>query len=168
MTISGNAVITSPSTGIEVRGGSVTISGGEVKTTASESGLVSGGNTSGTTMRGMAIAMSQHTTDLDTKVTISGTAKITAPITAGATAYALYEEDLQNNTGTKEIEISGGTITGKVDSKNCTKFITGGSFKGFGDSLSAFLADGYSLGDADTSTGYQTVSATTSGAPRKR
>ena len=42
--------------------------------------------------------------------------------------YALYEKDLQNETGNKALEIKDGIFEGQVYSKNCTAFIKGGTF----------------------------------------
>ena len=47
-------------------------------------------------MTGVAVAVSQHVTDKDLKVVING-GTLTGP-------YALYEKDLQNETGTKALE----------------------------------------------------------------
>jgi hypothetical protein len=122
MEISGTAKVIGTDTGIEVRAGSVTISGGEISTTSKTFSAAANGG--GTSMSGVAVALSQHTTDLPTTITIKGDAKISA----SGDAYAVYEADLQNYTGTKTLDIQGGTISGKISSENCTDFISGGTF----------------------------------------
>jgi hypothetical protein len=60
-------------------------------------------------------------------------------------AYAIYEKDLQNDTGRDKITLSitGGAIDGKIYSENVTDFITGGTFS---DMASAVP---YATGTAD-------------------
>ena len=45
-------------------------------------------------------------------------------------ARALYEADLQNDTGRDEISLSvtGGTFNGDISSENVSAFVTGGKF----------------------------------------
>ena len=111
--------ITGVDAGVEVRSGTLSVSGSAViSSTAEEFKAEANGN--GTTISGAAIAISQHTTDKDLNVTISG-GEFNG-------CYALYETDLQNETGNKTMSITGGTLKGKVYSKNCTEFISGGTF----------------------------------------
>ena len=116
MTVNGGTV--SAPTGIEMRSGTLTVNAGAIKSTAST--FDEKGNGSGTTMTGVAVAVSQHVTDKDLKVVING-GTLTGP-------YALYEKDLQNETGTKALEIKDGIFEGQVYSKDCTAFIKGGTF----------------------------------------
>ena len=101
-----------------MRSGTLTVNAGAIKSTAST--FDEKGNGSGTTMTGVAVAVSQHVTDKDLKVVING-GTLTGP-------YALYEKDLQNETGTKALEIKDGIFEGQVYSKDCTAFIKGGTF----------------------------------------
>lgn len=101
-----------------MRSGTLTVNAGAIKSTVST--FDEKGNGSGTTMTGVAVAVSQHVTDKDLKVVING-GTLTGP-------YALYEKDLQNETGTKALEIKDGIFEGQVYSKNCTAFIKGGTF----------------------------------------
>lgn len=116
LTVNGGTV--SAPTGIEMRSGTLTVNAGAIKSTVST--FDEKGNGSGTTMTGVAVAVSQHVTDKDLKVVING-GTLTGP-------YALYEKDLQNETGTKALEIKDGIFEGQVYSKNCTAFIKGGTF----------------------------------------
>jgi hypothetical protein len=123
LTINGGT-ISGTDTGLEIRGGEATISGGTIS--AANTTFVAEKNGNGTTIQGVAIAVSQHSTDLDTKVTI----KDGATITAASGMYAIYEKDLQNETARDKIklDIQGGIINGKIYSENVTNFITGGTF----------------------------------------
>lgn len=116
LTVNGGTV--SAPTGIEMRSGTLTVNAGVIKSTATTFDEKANGD--GTTMTGVAIAVSQHVTDKDLKVLING-GTLTGP-------YALYEKDLQNETGTKSLEIKDGLFEGQVYSKNCTAFIKGGTF----------------------------------------
>lgn len=116
LTVNGGTV--SAPTGIEMRSGTLTVNAGTIKSTVTT--FDAEGNGSGTTMTGVAVAVSQHVTDKDLKVLING-GTLTGP-------YALYEKDLQNETGTKSLEIKDGLFEGQVYSKSCTAFIKGGTF----------------------------------------
>jgi len=116
LTVNGGTV--SAPTGIEMRSGTLTVNAGVIKSTATTFDEKANGD--GTTMTGVAIAVSQHVTDKDLKVLING-GTLTGP-------YALYEKDLQNETGTKSLEIKDGLFEGQVYSKSCTAFIKGGTF----------------------------------------
>ncbi len=112
--------IVGANTGIELRSGTLSISGGTISCTRTDN--VTQPNGSGTTVSGAALAISQHTTNKDISVTISG-GTFTGP-------YALYEEDLQDEqvNNIKIAGVSGVTFNGKVYSENCTQFISGGTF----------------------------------------
>lgn len=118
-------------TGIEIRAGKLIVNGGTIESTATEFNNKSNG--SGTTIIGAAVAVSQHTTNKALKATIKGTSVLNAP-------YALYEEDLQDEKATDQIslEVSGGTLNGKMHSENCKSFITGGTFSDLSTALEYF------------------------------
>ncbi len=126
LNISGGT-ITAP-TPVEVRAGTVNITGGSLVSNATEYSATANGN--GTTVKGAALAISQHTTACEINVTISG-----GSFTG---IYALTVIDTVNPTTFNEkmkITISGGTFTGKngYDSKavsveNGTVTIKGGTF----------------------------------------
>ena len=107
-------------TGIEMRAGHLTISGGStIEATASVFEETPNGN--GSTMTGVAVAVSQHTTNLPVSVTIEGgTLK---------GVKAVYEKDLQGGaTDDITLSLTGGTFEGEVESQNADGFISGGSF----------------------------------------
>ena len=133
--------------GIEIRAGRLTVNGGTI--TATGASLQGNANNSGSTVIGAAVAVSQHSTDLATSVTIHG-----GSFTGD---YAFYEKDLQNNTGHDNISlrVTDGTFNGNVSSQNCTGFITGGTFS---TDPSDCLSKSY---DAVNSNGTWTVKAHT-------
>lgn len=144
MKISGNANI-SGLTGIEIRSGTLVIDGGSVTSTATGFNEEVNGNGGGPTINsGVAVAVSQHTTDLPITVTInSGT------LTG---IKALYEVDLQNESVSNiAISVEGGVFDGSVSSENVTQFISGGSFTKAPDA--ACIAQDYEL-VGDTESGY--------------
>ena len=118
--------------GIEIRAGSLTVNGGTITTNGGSFQEMA--NNNGSTVIGAAVAVSQHSTDLATSVTI-----LNGQFTG---SYALYEKDIQNETARDKITLSvtGGTFNGSVSSQNCTGFITGGSFSA---DPSAYLLEGY-------------------------
>ncbi len=107
-------------TGIEMRSGTLVVEGGSISSTASPADAVANGN--GITIKGAAIAVSQHTTNQALDVTIKG-----GTLTG---VYALYEQDLQDDNSRDIITLSvtGGTLTGQIFSQNETEFIKGGTF----------------------------------------
>ncbi len=107
-------------TGIEMRSGTLVVEGGSISSTASPADAVANGN--GITIKGAAIAVSQHTTNQALDVTIKG-----GTLTG---VYALYEQDLQDDKSRDIITLSvtGGTLTGQIFSQNETEFIKGGTF----------------------------------------
>ncbi|MBE6287668.1 MAG: hypothetical protein E7099_05710 [Mediterranea massiliensis] len=115
-----DGIITGGNSAIEMRAGTLIVNNGTL--TAKVTPENSEPNGSGTTIAGAAVAVSQHSTDLDLNVTIKG------GIFNGCAA--LYEKDVQNETATEKIKISvtGGTLDGKIYSENCSKFISGGTF----------------------------------------
>ena len=112
--------ISGTQTGIEMRSGSLNVSGGRILSTAAEFTAEANGN--GTTISGAAVAVSQHSTNLDLSVAITG------GVFDGV--YALYEKDFQDDTARDKISLSvtGGTFNGSVYSDNCENFVSGGTF----------------------------------------
>lgn len=113
-----NGSIEGATTAVELRSGTLEIKGGTL-TSKSES-YSQNPNGNGTTLDGAALAISQHTTNKDIKVTISG-----GTFTG---IRALHEVDLQDETGSISMEVTGGTFNGQIYSENCPAFITGGNF----------------------------------------
>lgn len=122
LTISGDTSVTGV-TGIEMRAGNLIVEDGTITATGAFSQLAYGG---GSTLGGVAVGVSQHTTDLPVSVTLEG-GTYTA---TDASGYALYEVDLQNNVGTDKIEIDvrDGIFMSAVFSENAEAFISGGTF----------------------------------------
>lgn len=114
--VSGGEII--GGSGIEIRSGALTVTGGKISSRAQSFTKKANGN--GATMIGVAVAVSQHTTNKDLSVTISD-GSLTGP-------YALYEEDLQGEPNNISLSVTGGTFAGKVFSKDCSAFIEGGTF----------------------------------------
>lgn len=111
-----------PAAGVEIRAGELNVSGGSFKATATE--FKEAWNGSGTTVVGAAIAISQHSTNKDIKVNITGG--------TFEGIKAVYEVDLNTATGDKSdninINIEGGYFKGVVASENVLNFISGGTF----------------------------------------
>lgn len=132
LTVGGADTKISGTSGIELRAGTLTVSGGEISATAEK--LVTLPNEAGTdhadgsTIDGAAIAVSQHTTNLPIAVNITGG--------TFNGVKALYEEDLQDeNVSNISMAVTGGTYEGGVESENVTGFISGGSFKTLPDEV---------------------------------
>lgn len=127
---------TGKETAIELRAGTLNISGGTFKSLASV--FEEQGNGSGTTIVGAAIAVSQHTTNKDISVNITGG--------TFDGLKALYEKDYQDSkTDNIIINVSGGTFNGGVSSQNVEKFISGGTFKS--SVLEDYCKEGFILVD---------------------
>lgn len=139
MTIKGGN-ITGLNTAVEIRSGELTISGGNFTSTASTYSETPNGD--GTTVSGAAIAVSQHTTQKNISVTITG-GTFTGP-------RAFSETKVQNQDSTKNVtvKISDGTFDGEVYSDDCTGFITGGRFTDTNnEGFEAYLAPGLEIGE---------------------
>lgn len=123
LTVNGGTV-TGTASAIEIRSGSLTVTGDAVLTSTSTQFSINKNEEGkdGLTASGVALAVSQHSTNKDIKVTVeSGTFN---------GVKAVYEEDVQDDSSTNiAMEISGGTFNGAVESKNVTGYITGGMFK---------------------------------------
>lgn len=119
LTVTGGEIV-GTDTGIELRSGTLNIQGGTVRGTSTDN--VTEPNGSGTTISGAALAISQHTTNKNISVTISGG--------TFEGYYALYEEDLQDDqvSDISIAVISNGVFNGKIYSENCSNFISGGTF----------------------------------------
>ena len=128
--------ITGDSVGIEIRNGSLNISGDST---------ITGGdkfedpvpNGSGTTCHGVAVAVSQH----------GGSAKVNVNITGGTFkgAYGLYEVSLQGNEPASKMSITGGTFKAPVYSENVTDFISNsdtGAGPVFSNDVTDYCSDG--------------------------
>ncbi len=113
--------------GIELRAGTLNINGGTISATAD---FATQPNGSGTTVNGVAVAISHHTTKLPITVNISG----------GELKYlgtdpdgkAFYETDIVNSAEdpapVPAISISGGAFVGSVVSERVDNYISDGKF----------------------------------------
>ncbi len=144
LTISGNSYIKAAN-GIEMRAGTLNIAdaGVTVESTATKFSTTPNGN--GTTLSGVAVGISQHTTNLPVAVNISGGTYI-----AAENCYALYEVDLQDTDYTGiSVSINGGTFEGAVKSEDLTGFIHSGKFAvapdadAFAEGYGGVLYNGY-------------------------
>lgn len=108
-------------TGIEMRSGTLLVTGGTIEATQPFSVSASG---NGSTTTGVGVAVSQHTTGKD----------LTVAITGGTVKgeKAVYQSNVQNNNKETvdkiQIGIIGGTFDGKVESENIENFIAGGEY----------------------------------------
>ena len=113
--------ITGVASGIEMRSGSLTVKG-DAKITALSKTANMTPNGSGSTAAGMAIAVSQHTTNNPISVTLEN-----GTFTG---VYALFERDIQDpSTGTVAMKVTGGTFNGDIASENVENFISGKGVK---------------------------------------
>lgn len=118
LTVTGGE-ITGAECAIELRSGTLNISGGTFTSTADPHTVEPNG--SGTTTAGAALAVVQHNTKKDINVTISGG--------TFNGVYSLFQKDIQNNnTDNVTMSVTEGTFNGEVYSQNCPAFITGGNF----------------------------------------
>ena len=133
LNILGNGNVISGTSAIELRGGSLNIEGG-VFTATSTALDISANPGSGSTIDGAAIVVSQHGYNPAIQVSIAG------GVFNGL--YALYEDDLVNEEGTEDIQISvsGGMYNGDIYSENVTEFISGGKFAAALDA--SYIAEG--------------------------
>lgn len=133
-------------TGVEMRAGTFNMTGGKIVATGEYEG---GYNGNGSTMSGVALALSQHTTNLPLAANISG-GELTATSENGK---ALMEHDFEaDSTGTdgeKAIAITNGTFNGAVESQSVTNYVAGGKFSvlpaenAFIEGFEGMLYDGY-------------------------
>lgn len=152
LSISGNGTTVSGPTGIEIRAGSLTMTGGSVVSTSDT--FSSEANGSGSTTVGAGIAVVQHTSKLDVSLSISG------GTVAGV--KALYEANLQGNDPTDleriTLSIIGGDFSTTGDGDDAAavdvgdvdqigKFISGGTFS---DNVGEYCVDGFSCKETDS------------------
>lgn len=130
ITVNGGTL--SSDTGIEMRAGHLVVNGGTI--VGNGDPFAEAGNPSGSTINGAAVAVSQHSTDLDLLVEVFG-GELSGE-------YALYEKDLQNDTARDKIslKVAGGKFNGGVYSDNCENFVSGGTFSD--PSALGYLAEG--------------------------
>lgn len=142
LTVTGGT-ISGGDTGIELRSGTINVSGGTIVSKANS--FSESANGSGTTIKGAALAISQHTTNKDIVVNISG-----GTFTG---YYALFEKDMQDaQSDNINMNVTGGEFNGKIYSEHCPAFITGGKFSdptalhylGDGANIQIALTDDYS------------------------
>lgn len=115
-----DGTLTGKETAVELRAGTINVTGGTLTSTATE--FAEQGNGSGTTIVGAALAVSQHATNKDIAVNISG-GEFNG-------IKAVYEKDYQDtNCDNIAMNITDGTFNGSVASQNVEKFVSGGSFQ---------------------------------------
>ena len=133
LTINGG-LIEGYQSGVEIRSGKLIMTDGTLKSNATT--YTDSPNGNGTTMTGTALAVSQHNTEKNIIVTITG-GTFEGP-------YALSEKDLQNKTGNVTLSVTGGTFKGQVASIHGSDgFIKGGKFNDV--KAINYAADGGSL-----------------------
>lgn len=121
-TITGGTINASK-TGVEIRAGSLEISGGTINVPKNvEYEVIPNGN--GATTTGAAVAVAQHTTKQPINVSISG-GTFDAPVAfSEANPQKNSEEDIKKVTA----EITGGTFGGEIKSEDLVDFVNGGQF----------------------------------------
>ena len=141
MTIGGATTIEGAS-GIEMRAGKLVIESGNVNVTATGAFTVDA-NGNGSTASGVAVAVSQHTTDLPIDVVI-GAGTYSA---SGDDGKAFYETDTVSaspDSNGVTVALKGGNYTAPVVSENKKSFVSGGTFSEGVDL--AYVADGQQVG----------------------
>lgn len=145
-------------TAVEVRAGSIEVTGGTLKSHYSEYNILA--NKDGWTTKGCALAICQHTTRLPMSAVVTG-GIFKAPA-------AFVEANPQNNpaqyTDAIEMTVSGGNFQGKVESQDATGFIEGGTFSGAGN-IGMLLKAGiqYTVDDEGNISYYTPASADSAG-----
>lgn len=149
-------------TGIEIRSGTLNVSGEKTVIKGTSSTITVQANGSGSTTDGAGIAVAQHTTGNAVSVNIeSGTI---------SGAYALYESNPQGNDADTialvTMNVTGGTFTSTattatpVYSEDCTAFITAGLYNADLDAdttMATYLADTYVAEAVTSPAGYYEV-----------
>ena len=130
--ITGGEII-GATTGIEVRSGDLTITGGRI-IAGEEVEYKVEPNGSGTTTYGAAVAIAQHTTRQPINVTISG-GEFDAPV-----AFSEANPQDGENVGVMAT-ISGGEFAGEVIAGDLSGFVAGGTYDGNLDA--EYVAEGY-------------------------
>lgn len=133
-------------TGVEMRAGTFNMTGGKIVATGEYEG---GYNGNGSTMSGVALALSQHTTNLPLAANISG-GELTATSEKGKALMEYdFEADSTGTDGEKSIAITNGTFNGAVESQSVTNYAAGGKFSvlpaenAFIEGFEGMLYDGY-------------------------
>jgi hypothetical protein len=109
-TIKAKAEITGV-TGIEIRGGNLVINGGTIGSTAGS--FSAKANNNGSTVNGVGVAVSPHSTNLPINVTVNGG-------TLGG-HWAIYEFNSQaDRTAATTIVLNGGTFNNNIYCEHCT------------------------------------------------
>lgn len=133
-------------TGVEMRAGTFNMTGGKIVATGEYEGE---NNVSGSTMSGVALALSQHTTNLPLAANISG-GELTATSEKGKALMEYdFEADSTGTDGEKAIAITNGTFNGAVESQSVTNYAAGGKFSvlpaenAFVEGFEGMLYDGY-------------------------
>lgn len=141
-----NSSITGGDTGIEIRAGELTLNDCALEATAEEFSCVPNGN--GATTVGAAIAIAQHTTKLDTAVTINGG--------SFKGVKALNESNPQKNDAESvkkvSVAVNGGTFNGDISAEDVTGFIKSGAFTDLANAVK-YAADGATIKLAGDATG---------------
>lgn len=144
-TITGGS-ITGGDTGIEIRAGKLTLNDCALEATAKAFSCVPNGD--GTTTAGAAIAIAQHTTKLDTAVTINGG--------SFKGVKALNESNPQKNDAESvkkvSVAVNGGTFNGDISAEDVTGFIKSGAFTDLANAVK-YAADGATIKLAGDATG---------------
>ncbi|MCD8159629.1 MAG: hypothetical protein LUE61_00250 [Clostridiales bacterium] len=173
-TISGGT-ITGSSTGIEIRAGSLTVTGGTIIGNGSPNDFEFNG--SGTTVIGAGIGVSQHTTNQEIEVTISGgeisgyygvfevntNANNTAKVSISISGDAEVTSTSDDGAAVYSVSVSGADglsseASGYYTNDNTDVSITGGTYS---TNVSAYCADGTAA--VATSDGNYTIVTGTSG-----
>ena len=150
--VNDGAVVTSAldgkGTGIEVRSGTLNVTGGTITGTGA---YAFNPNGSGTTSTGVGIAVAQHTTEKNIQVNISGN-----PVVNGTVALAIANPQ-QNDDGTLNVNVTNGTFNGAsgdvavvldAGETRVNGFISGGSFSSRLEVT--YCADDYIPSEADS------------------
>lgn len=120
-------------TGVEIRGGDVTISDGTFIAKGKFETYPESAE-DGNTVNGAAIAVSQHTYKPEINLTISGG--------SFSGKQALYEKNIVENEPSSSINLSvtGGKFSGTISTQNCLAFASGGAYSYISD---RYIAAGY-------------------------
>ena len=105
-------------TGVEIRAGKLTVTGGKITGTAATLTVTS--NPNGSTTIGAGIAVAQHTTKKEIEVSITGGTIKGAAALSEANPQENPKEDIEKVT----LSVTGGTFTGEIKSENKTGFIS--------------------------------------------
>ena len=127
-----NCEVEGDETAIEIRAGKMTVNGGTYTSNAESFEVERNGN--GNSISGAALGISQHSTDLPIDVVVHG-----GTFTG---EYAIYEEDVQNETARDQIKltVNDGTFNGAIYSQNNPNAIVKGTYSD--PSVLHYLAEG--------------------------